>query len=96
MVVEIEEGLKQYRTGYRTHRKRREDWNWDEYDEIWGFDEVPTYWPNYQMHADALQDRHVRGIPTLIEEQDLDDFYEKMERIIESRQRRGINVIADT
>eukprot|EP00972_Heterocapsa_arctica_P012590 1850024-Heterocapsa_arctica.AAC.1 len=41
------------------------------------------------MHADALQDRHVRGIPTLKEEQDLDYFNERMERRRESRQMRN-------
>eukprot|EP00972_Heterocapsa_arctica_P105296 15515797-Heterocapsa_arctica.AAC.1 len=96
MVVEIKEGLKQYRSSYRAHRMRRKDRMWDEYDEIWGFEEVPTDWPNYQMHADALQDRHVRGLPTLIEEQDMDDFNERLGRRRESRLMRGINVIADT
>eukprot|EP00972_Heterocapsa_arctica_P115810 16449795-Heterocapsa_arctica.AAC.1 len=74
----------------------RKDWIWDEYDEIWGFDEVPTHWPNYQIHADALQDRKMRGVPTQIEEQDLADFHERIERRRESRLRRGISDIADT
>eukprot|EP00972_Heterocapsa_arctica_P002966 437210-Heterocapsa_arctica.AAC.1 len=101
MVVEIEEGLKQYRANFRSHRMRRKDWMRDEYDEIWGFDEVPYDQPNDQIHADALQDRKEREVPTQIEDLDLADFYSRMERRRESRQRRGINwqggtLIADT
>eukprot|EP00972_Heterocapsa_arctica_P019550 2885484-Heterocapsa_arctica.AAC.1 len=89
MVVDIEEGLKRFRTSHRIHSKRKYWW-WDEYDDIWGFDEVPLDWPNYQVYADALQDRHVRGIPTHIEERDLGQFYKRMDRRRESRLRRGI------
>eukprot|EP00972_Heterocapsa_arctica_P095839 14139923-Heterocapsa_arctica.AAC.1 len=39
LVVEIEEGLKLQRTNFRSHRMRKKDWIWDEYDEIWGFEE---------------------------------------------------------
>eukprot|EP00972_Heterocapsa_arctica_P071236 10521913-Heterocapsa_arctica.AAC.1 len=61
MVVEIEEGLKRQRTNFISHRMRKKDWFWDEYDEIWGFEEVPLDFPDYQIHADALQDRKERG-----------------------------------
>eukprot|EP00972_Heterocapsa_arctica_P020113 2968799-Heterocapsa_arctica.AAC.1 len=60
MVVEIEEGLKRQRTHFRSHRMRNNYWLWDEYDEIWGFEEVPPYHPDYQTYADALQDRKER------------------------------------
>eukprot|EP00972_Heterocapsa_arctica_P097637 14406984-Heterocapsa_arctica.AAC.1 len=61
MVVELEEGLKRQRANFRSHRMRRKDWIWDEYDAIWGFEEVPSDFPDYQVHADALQDRKERG-----------------------------------
>eukprot|EP00972_Heterocapsa_arctica_P060764 8962388-Heterocapsa_arctica.AAC.1 len=89
MVVEIEEGLKRQRTNSRSHRMRNKDWLWDEYDNIWGFEEVPSDFPDYHMHADALQDRKERGVPTLIEDRDLPDFHAIMERRRESRLKRG-------
>eukprot|EP00972_Heterocapsa_arctica_P001337 195855-Heterocapsa_arctica.AAC.1 len=39
IIVEIEEGLKRQRTNFRSHRMRKKDWLWDEYNEIWGFEE---------------------------------------------------------
>eukprot|EP00972_Heterocapsa_arctica_P038669 5698529-Heterocapsa_arctica.AAC.1 len=68
---------------------RRKDWQLDEYDEIWGFEVLPEDYPDYQMHADALQDRKESGVPTLIEERDLQYFYARMERRRESRMKRG-------
>eukprot|EP00972_Heterocapsa_arctica_P057571 8493308-Heterocapsa_arctica.AAC.1 len=49
---------------------------WDEYDEIWGFDDVPTGFEDYEEHVQAHLDR-TRGIPTQIEPQDLEAFFEK-------------------
>eukprot|EP00972_Heterocapsa_arctica_P102465 15099366-Heterocapsa_arctica.AAC.1 len=40
MVVEIEEGLKRHRAHFRSHRMKHQDWNWDEHDNIWGFEEI--------------------------------------------------------
>eukprot|EP00972_Heterocapsa_arctica_P058422 8618897-Heterocapsa_arctica.AAC.1 len=57
LVVEIEEGLKTRRRNFRAHNPRRTDWLWDEYDEIWGFDDVPRGFPDYQIQVDALEDR---------------------------------------
>eukprot|EP00972_Heterocapsa_arctica_P009681 1425995-Heterocapsa_arctica.AAC.1 len=57
LVVEIEEGLKTHKRSIRAHSTRRKDWLWDEYDEIWGFDDVPRSFPDYQTHVDALEDR---------------------------------------
>eukprot|EP00972_Heterocapsa_arctica_P024581 3624425-Heterocapsa_arctica.AAC.2 len=74
MVVDIEEGLKRYRANSRSHRMRKKEWKWHEYDEIWGFQDVPRDFPDYQTHADALQDRHERGVPTLLDERDLHIF----------------------
>eukprot|EP00972_Heterocapsa_arctica_P018933 2796666-Heterocapsa_arctica.AAC.1 len=71
---------------------RKKEWIWDEYDEIWGFEEVPTNYPDYQMHVDALSDRQARGVPPLIEERDLPDFFARMERRRESRMQRGVAV----
>eukprot|EP00972_Heterocapsa_arctica_P092760 13680393-Heterocapsa_arctica.AAC.1 len=61
MVVELEEDMKRQRTGVRSHRMRRKEWIWDEYDKTWGFEEVPSDYPDYQMHVDALRDRQERG-----------------------------------
>eukprot|EP00972_Heterocapsa_arctica_P040622 5987382-Heterocapsa_arctica.AAC.1 len=61
MVVELEEGLKRQGTNFRSHRMRKKEWIWDECDEIWVFEEVPTNFPDYQMHADALINRRERG-----------------------------------
>eukprot|EP00972_Heterocapsa_arctica_P005839 861986-Heterocapsa_arctica.AAC.1 len=57
LVVEIEEGLKTHRRSIRAHKPRRTDWQWDEYDEIWGYDDVPRGFPDYQTQVDALEDR---------------------------------------
>eukprot|EP00972_Heterocapsa_arctica_P043483 6420150-Heterocapsa_arctica.AAC.1 len=80
---------------------RKKEWLWDEYDEIWGLEEVALDHPDYQTYADALQDRKERGVPTQIEDRDLPYFHARMERRRESRQRRGISwqggtSIADT
>eukprot|EP00972_Heterocapsa_arctica_P113886 16439624-Heterocapsa_arctica.AAC.1 len=48
--------------------------DWDEYDNIWGFDNVPRGFPVYEMHVKAHLDRH-NGIPTLIEVKDLPELY---------------------
>eukprot|EP00972_Heterocapsa_arctica_P081070 11945896-Heterocapsa_arctica.AAC.1 len=39
MVVEKEEGLKRQRTNFRSLGMRKKAWFWDEYDDIWGFEE---------------------------------------------------------
>ncbi len=70
----------------------QEQWKWDEYDEIWGFEDVPTNFPDYQMHVDAFIDRRERVVPMLIEERDLPYFCARMERRRESRMRRGVAV----
>eukprot|EP00972_Heterocapsa_arctica_P041844 6169503-Heterocapsa_arctica.AAC.1 len=57
LVVEIEEGLKTHRRSTRAHNARRNYWLWDEYDEIWGFEDVPRGFPDYQVQVDALEDR---------------------------------------
>ena len=61
-----------------------------EYDEIWGFDEVPRGIEDYEVHVQAHLDRHIRGIPTQIEAQDLGAFYERMEMRTASIIARGV------
>eukprot|EP00972_Heterocapsa_arctica_P047189 6961922-Heterocapsa_arctica.AAC.1 len=68
MVVEIEEGLKKHKANYISHRMRKKEWNWHEYDEIWGFEEVPRDCSDYRIYADALEDRRERGVPTMLDE----------------------------
>eukprot|EP00972_Heterocapsa_arctica_P066939 9877897-Heterocapsa_arctica.AAC.1 len=77
-------------THFRSRRLRRKEWQWDEYDEIWGFDQIPENFPDYHIHAEALRARHERGVSTMIDERDLPDFYARMERRRESRMRRGL------
>eukprot|EP00972_Heterocapsa_arctica_P106155 15637915-Heterocapsa_arctica.AAC.1 len=84
--------MKSQTTHFRSHRMRKKEWQWDEYDEIWGFDVIPESYPYYQRHAEALRDRYQRGVPTMIDEQDLPDFCARMERRRESRMRRGVDV----
>eukprot|EP00972_Heterocapsa_arctica_P101872 15008619-Heterocapsa_arctica.AAC.1 len=83
------EDLKKQRTNVTSHRMRKREWLWDEYDEIWGSEEAPTDYPDYQMQTDALRDRHERGVPTLVEDRDQLDFFARMERRRESRRQRG-------
>eukprot|EP00972_Heterocapsa_arctica_P108414 15967017-Heterocapsa_arctica.AAC.1 len=35
MVALLEEELKNQTTHFRSHRMRKKEWQWDEYDEIW-------------------------------------------------------------
>ena len=60
-----------------------------EYDEVWGFDDPPLGFPDYDLHFKAYTDRE-KGIPTQIEEKDLPAFFERMRRRSISRRRRGI------
>eukprot|EP00972_Heterocapsa_arctica_P115811 16449801-Heterocapsa_arctica.AAC.1 len=57
LVVEIEEGLKTHRRTNLAIVPDVADWDWDEYDEIWGFDDVPRGFENYEEHVKALEDR---------------------------------------
>eukprot|EP00972_Heterocapsa_arctica_P023629 3481357-Heterocapsa_arctica.AAC.1 len=77
-------------TSYRSARIRRKEWLWDEYDEIWGFDNVLEGLPDYQLRVEALRDRSERGIPTLLSESVYGAFYGRMERRRENRMRRGV------
>eukprot|EP00972_Heterocapsa_arctica_P006911 1011180-Heterocapsa_arctica.AAC.1 len=49
LVVDIEEGLKTHKRNIRAHNPRRTDWLSDEYGEIWGFEDVPCGFPDYQV-----------------------------------------------
>eukprot|EP00972_Heterocapsa_arctica_P016841 2486287-Heterocapsa_arctica.AAC.1 len=89
MLTMLESDLMSQNTNFRSRRLRRKEWQWDEFDEIWGFDQIPESYPDYQIRAEALRDRHERGVPTMIDERDLPDFYARMERRRESRMRRG-------
>jgi hypothetical protein len=67
-------------TDIRSTRKPRKVWNWDEYDEIWGFDNIPHDYPDRVRHAEALADRSERNIPTMLEENCWVDDFARMER----------------
>jgi hypothetical protein len=60
-----------------------------EYDEIWGFDETPPGFPDYELHCKAHTDRE-NGIPSQIQEEDLPAFFERVRRRNISRRRRGL------
>eukprot|EP00972_Heterocapsa_arctica_P022391 3292982-Heterocapsa_arctica.AAC.1 len=65
------------------------DWEWDEYAEIWGFGDVPRGFEDYTEQVQAHEDRCVRGIPTQIEPEDLDNFYARVAIITGSILGRG-------
>eukprot|EP00972_Heterocapsa_arctica_P027918 4106394-Heterocapsa_arctica.AAC.1 len=84
--------------GFRTHKRfimpfqeGIADWEWDEYDEILGFDDVPTGFEDYEVHVQAHLDRCVRGIPTQMKPQDLEAFRDRARRRTGSRIARGIS-----
>eukprot|EP00972_Heterocapsa_arctica_P100414 14808215-Heterocapsa_arctica.AAC.1 len=64
-----------------------EDWKWDEYDEIWGFREVPESSPTYDRDLEALQLRRA-GIPEQLEEDKLEGFQARMWRRGQTRDAR--------
>eukprot|EP00972_Heterocapsa_arctica_P014197 2090576-Heterocapsa_arctica.AAC.1 len=66
------------------------DWEWDECDEIWGFEDVPIFVDDYEELVQTHLDRHLRGIPTGIEPADLEHFYARMARRVGSRLGRGL------
>jgi hypothetical protein len=59
-----------------------------EYDEVWGFDDPPLGFPDYDLHLKAYMDRE-KGIPAQIQEEDLPAFFERVRRRSISRRRRG-------
>eukprot|EP00972_Heterocapsa_arctica_P024196 3566485-Heterocapsa_arctica.AAC.1 len=89
MVNELGKGLRSHNSeSTMPFRKGIADEEWDEYDEFWGFDDVPTGFENYAEHVQAHLDRCVRGIPTPIEPQNV-AFYERVRRRTGSRMARG-------
>eukprot|EP00972_Heterocapsa_arctica_P011186 1639565-Heterocapsa_arctica.AAC.1 len=64
-------------------------WEWDEFDEIWGFDDVPRFIDDYGELVQAHLGRHVRGIPTGIEPEDMEQFFARVARMNGSRLERG-------
>eukprot|EP00972_Heterocapsa_arctica_P016235 2395580-Heterocapsa_arctica.AAC.1 len=86
----MEQGLRTHKRFIMPFQKGIADWEWDENDEIWGFDDVPTGFEDYEVHVQAHMDRCVRGIPTLIEPQDLEVFRDRVRRRTGSRIAKGI------
>ncbi len=89
MVAMIETDLKRQITRILANGIRDEDSFWDEYDEIWGFDDAPRGFEDYEVHVQARLDR-VRGIPTQIQAEDLGALYTRVEKRRRSRIARGI------
>ena len=54
-------------TDFRANRRPRNVWNWDEYDEIWGFDHIPRDYPDRERHMEAFIDRSKGNTPTMLE-----------------------------
>eukprot|EP00972_Heterocapsa_arctica_P101010 14887643-Heterocapsa_arctica.AAC.1 len=71
LVVEIERGLKTHKRFIMPFVPGIPNWEWDGFDEIWGFDDVPRLIDDYEELVQAHLDGHVRGIPTGIEPADL-------------------------
>jgi hypothetical protein len=94
----MEDGLMKQNLGRRSERLRmtdnyrmgKEQWKWDEYDEIWGFALVPVDRPTYARDLEAFRNRQA-GIPDQLEESEHANFFARMKRREETREsRRGI------
>jgi hypothetical protein len=95
IVACIEEGLmamhlerrsaRRYMSDY--HQTGKEQWKWDEYDEVWGFSNVPRDHPDYVRELEAHRLRQA-GIPEQLEEDELEGFYARMRRRGETRLER--------
>jgi hypothetical protein len=95
IVAFIEEGLmamhlerrsaRRYLSDY--HQTGKEQWKWDEYDEIWGFTTIPRDHPDYAIDLEALRQRQA-GIPAQLEEDELEGFFARMKRRGETRLER--------
>ena len=91
----MEEGLMRTNWERRSERLRmtdyfqmgQEQWKWDEYDEIWGFDNV-LQGANHLRDLNGLRNRQA-GIPDQLEEEYLENFYARMERRRITRERTG-------
>ena len=67
-------------TDFRANRRPRDVWNWDEYDEIWGFDNIPRDYPDRERHMEAFIDRSQGNTPTMLEESSWASYFARMER----------------
>ncbi len=61
-------------------------WKWDEYDEIWGFAMIPESNPEMMRNLEGLRNRQA-GVPDQLEEDELADFYARIQRRKETRDR---------
>ena len=59
---------------------------WDEYDEIWGFAMIPESNPEMVRNLEGLRNRQA-GVPDQLEEDELADFYARIQRRKETRDR---------
>eukprot|EP00972_Heterocapsa_arctica_P104195 15355634-Heterocapsa_arctica.AAC.1 len=51
IINELEKGLRRHNSeSKKTKRHAIAESEWDEYDEIWGFDDVPRGFPDYGVH----------------------------------------------
>jgi hypothetical protein len=67
------------RTDFRGNKEREETYNWNDYDEIWGFHNIPSDYPERAMHMKALMDR-TQGTPTSLTMDRWPAFFRRMER----------------
>ena len=59
---------------------------WDEYDEIWGFAMIPESDPDMTRNLEGLRNRQA-GVPDQLEEDELADFYARIQRRKETRDK---------
>ena len=91
----IESGLLKLDLGRRSeklyseeyYQTGKEQWKWDEYDEIWGFDSVPSSHPNYTRDMEGLRNRQA-GEPDQLDERELEPFLARMGRREATRELR--------
>jgi len=91
----IESGLSKLNLGRRSeklyseeyYQTGKEQWKWDEYDEIWGFDSVPSRHPNYTRDMEGLRNRQA-GEPDQLDERELEPYLARMGRREVTREQR--------
>jgi hypothetical protein len=66
----------------------QDQWKWDEYDEIWGFDRPMEGTPTFLADLNGLRNRHA-GIPDQLEEEYLENYNARMERRRITREQNG-------
>jgi hypothetical protein len=90
MVALLEKDLKKMKTDFRGNKEREETYNWSDYDEIWGFQSIPTDHPEREKHMKELMDR-IQGKPAGLTKDRWPAFYRRMEDKAQGVANSGIS-----